>query len=104
MLQGKARHVLAASSNAVRDRYSARASAIWLGACTAGFLALCAALGKFVTDDAFISARYADNIANGYGFVWSPHGAPVEGFSNPLLVAIEALAHLLGIGTITAAR
>ena len=65
---------------------------------------LCVTLRKFVTDDAFISVRYADNIANGYGFVWSPHGPPVEGFSNPLLVAIEALARVLGIGAITATR
>jgi arabinofuranosyltransferase len=95
---------LAAAANARIDRYSARAGAAWLGACAVAFVALCLAVGEFVTDDAFISVRYADNLANGYGFVWSPHGPPVEGFSNPLLVTVEALAHLAGIGTITAAR
>lgn len=75
-----------------------------MGVCVVVFVVLCVVLRKFVTDDAFISARYADNLAGGHGFVWSPHGPRVEGFSNPLLVVAEALAQLVGIHAITAAR
>ncbi len=48
-------------------------------------------------DDAMISMRYAENIANGFGPVWNPNGEPVEGFSNPLWVYIMAIVHLLNI-------
>jgi hypothetical protein len=76
----------------------------WAGACITGFLVLCWVLRRFVTDDAWITARYAENLANGHGFVWNPGGPRVEGYSNPLLVYAESLAHLVGIPAITAAR
>ena len=69
-------------------------------------LALCWLLRGFSTDDAWISVRYAENLAAGEGFVWNPGGPRVEGFSNPLLVnpllvnpllvAVEALADAVG--------
>jgi len=65
---------------------------------------LCWLLRGFLTDDAWISVRYAENLANGDGFVWNPGGPRVEGFSNPLLVAIEALAHAAGWSAPGAAR
>ncbi len=68
------------------------------------YLWLCWRLRGFVTDDAWISVRYAENLANGHGFVWNPGGPRVEGFSNPLLVALEALAHLVGVPAMLAAR
>jgi hypothetical protein len=46
-------------------------------------------------DDAMISMRYAQNLAEGYGPVWNPGEIPVEGYSNPLWVAYMALLHLL---------
>lgn len=58
----------------------------------------------FVTDDAWISVRYAENLAHGDGFVWNPGGPRVEGYSNPLLVGFEALADLGGVPAMTAAR
>jgi arabinofuranosyltransferase len=67
-------------------------------------LALCWLLRGFLTDDAWISVRYAENLAAGEGFVWNPGGPRVEGFSNPLLVAIEALAHAVGWSAPGAAR
>ncbi len=67
-------------------------------------LALCWSLRGFLTDDAWISVRYAENLAIGEGFVWNPDGPRVEGFSNPLLVAIEALAHAVGWSAPGAAR
>jgi len=59
-------------------------------------LALCWFLRGFLTDDAWISVRYAENMADGAGFGWNPGGPRVEGFSNPLLVLVEALAHAVG--------
>src|SRR5215218_5724414 len=67
-------------------------------------LALCWLLRGFLTDDAWISVRYAENLATGEGFVWNPGGPRVEGFSNPLLVAIEAVAHAAGWSAPGAAR
>ena len=83
---------------------SKRFERAWLGVCVAGFLLLCWLLRRFVTDDAWITARYAENLANGHGFVWNPGGPRVEGFSNPLLVYAEAIAHVLGLSAIGAAR
>jgi arabinofuranosyltransferase len=46
-------------------------------------------------DDAFISFRYARNLALGHGLVYNP-GERVEGFSNPLWVFLLAGAARLG--------
>ncbi|SFT36475.1 hypothetical protein SAMN05660657_00447 [Geodermatophilus amargosae] len=67
-------------------------------------LALCWLFRGFLTDDAWISVRYAENLAVGEGFVWNPGGPRVEGFSNPLLVAVEALASWAGWSAPGAAR
>jgi hypothetical protein len=48
-------------------------------------------------DDAMVSMRYARNLAHGYGLVWNPGGARVEGFTNPLWVLDMAIVHLLPI-------
>ncbi len=68
------------------------------------FTALVIALRRFVTDDAYISLRYARNFAQGHGPVWNPGGEVVEGFSNPLLVLAEALAFRIGIDGVLVAR
>lgn len=36
----------------------------------------------FTVDDAFISFRYAKNLAEGHGLVWNPGLDPVEGYTN----------------------
>src|SRR5688572_2797383 len=59
---------------------------------------------SFVTDDAWITIRYAENLAAGDGFVWNPGGERVEGFSNPLLMLLEAAGHAAGIPAIAVAR
>jgi arabinofuranosyltransferase len=46
-----------------------------------------------VSDDIYISACYARNLAAGNGAVWYPGAQPVEGFSNPLWTALLALVH-----------
>lgn len=50
---------------------------------------LCA---PFVTDDAFITLRYARHLAEGEGLRWNPGEGPVEGYSNLLQVLLAALA------------
>lgn len=48
---------------------------------------------RFVQDDAFISLRYARNLADGYGLVWNP-GERVEGYTNFLWTLMMGLPHL----------
>ncbi len=36
----------------------------------------------FLCDDAYITFRYAKNLARGYGVTFNPDGPPVEGYSN----------------------
>jgi arabinofuranosyltransferase len=55
-------------------------------------------------DDAFISFRYARNLAEGHGLVWNPGEAPVEGYSNFLWVVLLSIPHLLGADVVTFAK
>jgi hypothetical protein len=48
-----------------------------------------------VSDDIYISACYARNIAAGNGPVWFPGADRVEGFSNPLWTGILVVVHAL---------
>ena len=68
------------------------------------FLLVCWYLRAFVTDDSWISVRYAENLASGAGPVWNPGGPRTEGYSNPLLVHLEVLADLAGWSAMGAAR
>lgn len=52
--------------------------------------------GPRLLDDAFISMRYAANIADGAGLVFNA-GERVEGYSNPLWTLILSAARLLGL-------
>jgi hypothetical protein len=56
------------------------------------------------TEDAYISFRYAENIAAGHGIVFNAGEERVEGYSNPLWVAILAITSKLGLYTVTTAR
>lgn len=51
----------------------------------------------FTVDDAFISFRYAANLANGHGPVWNLTGQPVEGFTDFAWVVWSSVGSLLGI-------
>ncbi|MEW5923883.1 MAG: hypothetical protein AB1746_07845 [Candidatus Zixiibacteriota bacterium] len=57
----------------------------------------------FLTDDAFISFRYARNIADGLGPVFNA-GERVEGYTNFLWVIILAMFSLIGIAPETMAK
>ena len=61
-----------------------------------GLLAVGRALqNAWIADDAYISFRFAANWANGLGPVWNA-GERVEGYTNPLWVALAALGEWLG--------
>ncbi|WP_298454558.1 hypothetical protein [uncultured Cellulomonas sp.] len=79
------------------------ALAVTVVACL-GYLSLCWALRGFVADDSWISVRYAENLAAGAGPVWNPGGPRVEGYSNPALVGLEAVADAVGWSALGAAR
>ena len=48
-------------------------------------------------DDAYISYRYARNLAAGHGLTFNPGERPVEGFSNPLWTVLVASGMAVGI-------
>ena len=48
-------------------------------------------------DDAMVSMRYAENLAQGHGLSWNADGEPVEGYTNFLWVIYMSLFHLLPI-------
>jgi arabinofuranosyltransferase len=54
-------------------------------------------LGRFAFDDLYISFRYAEHLANGDGLTWNVGQAPVEGYTNFLLVLILAVIHIVGL-------
>jgi hypothetical protein len=49
-----------------------------------------------VFDDAFISFRYSEHLANGLGLVFNPADGPLEGFTNLSWVVLNAAAMKLG--------
>lgn len=50
-----------------------------------------------LVDDAMVSMRYAQHIAQGFGAVWNIGDKPVEGFTNPGWLFIMTLFHLFAI-------
>jgi arabinofuranosyltransferase len=64
-----------------------------------GTLAAQVYLWPHITDDAYITFRYAWNLASGNGLVFNP-GEQVEGFSNPLWTLLLAVTHVLTAGEI----
>jgi|GEM_PF-1451098 len=63
------------------------------------FLAQAVWLFDFSIDDASISYRYAEHLADGDGLRWNPDGPAVEGYSNFLWVLILAGGSRLGFDT-----
>lgn len=51
-----------------------------------------------VAEDAYVSFRFANNLANGEGFVWNSGERPVEGYTNFLWVVIMAVITKIGLG------
>lgn len=57
----------------------------------------------YVVDDAYITLRYAKNLADGLGVVWNP-GERVEGYTSFFAVVAIAALHVLGVSLESAAR
>jgi len=53
--------------------------------------------GGYLPDDSYITYRFAQHLAEGYGFVWNIGGEPVEGYTSPLHVVLLAIAFKLGL-------
>lgn len=53
--------------------------------------------GDFISDDAWISMRYAANLVDGHGLTWNPGQPPVEGYSNLLWTLLGAVGIALGL-------
>ncbi len=62
----------------------------------AAFILHAAAL-SVVAEDAFITFRFARNLAQGHGLVWNIGEAPVEGYTNFLWLVLAALVLRLGL-------
>jgi arabinofuranosyltransferase len=58
---------------------------------------------NYLSDDAFISFRYARNLARGEGLVFNP-GERVEGYTSFLEIVVLAAAHRLGAELVGAGR
>ena len=58
----------------------------------------------YATDDAFITFRYSENLANGHGLVFNPGDKPVEGYSNFLWLLFLSLLYKLGLPTYVTAK
>src|SRR5690349_4263604 len=79
--------------------------ALGLGACAAMLLILENYIGIYMPDDAYITYRYAENLATGHGLVFNAATAPVEGYSNlSWIIVLAGLARLGQDLTIWAAR
>lgn len=81
----------------------------WVQRCVVVVIALVIALRAvylldaawvFSTDDAYITLRYARQLAEGQGIVWNVGEAPVEGYSNFIFVILGAVAIKLGVDPI----
>ena len=48
-------------------------------------------------DDAMISMRYAQHLAQGYGLVWNIGEKPIQGFTSPAWMLLMAVPHLLRV-------
>lgn len=67
-----------------------------LGASIVGFLVFTYKYFGWTIDDGFITLRYADNLANGYGFSWNYDETQEFGFSSYLHTILIALSITLG--------
>ena len=76
----------------VGDRWTLAEAALVVAAAVAAWVV------RFVQDDAFITYRYARNLARGNGLVFNP-GERVEGYTNFLWTALHAIPERLGWST-----
>lgn len=70
----------------------------------AGYLVMAALFFNVLFDDIFVSLRYAQNLADGFGPTFSRGVPPVEGYSNTLLVWLVTAGIKLGIDPLVATK
>lgn len=75
-----------------------------VGVATLVFAALTALFWGYTVDDAFISFRYARNLAQGYGLTYNAGGPPIEGYTGLLWVLLMAVPARLGLDVETFAK
>jgi hypothetical protein len=91
-------------ADARRPRAGVVVPSVLLGAAAlAVFLALARALWPFTVDDAFITLRYARNLAAGFGPTFDP-GVPAEGYTTFLWMALLAIPHVLRVDALACAK
>lgn len=78
--------------------------AIGLGLAVIIFMLIIRDVYAFGVDDSFIFYRYAENLANGHGFVFNPGEAPGEGFTSWVWLLLLAFFHYIGVELILAAK
>nr|MBN2278922.1 hypothetical protein [candidate division Zixibacteria bacterium] len=68
------------------------------------YFILVAVVWDYSIDDAFVTFRYAEHLADGHGLVFNIGEKPVEGYSNFLWLLILALVYKLGLATYLTAK
>ena len=82
----------------------------WRGTAVTALLAaglmdmLLYAFRRYFVDDAYITFRFARNLASGHGLVWNLGEPPVEGYSNLLWLLLSALGLRAHFDPLAAAR
>ena len=69
-----------------------------------GLLVGLAYVNRFIQDDAYISFRYAQHLAQGDGLVWNVGEPPVEGYTNFLWTVLLAVPEKLGLDPVAFAN
>jgi arabinofuranosyltransferase len=64
------------------------------------FILMLVYVWNFTVDDAFISFRYSEHLASGFGLVWNIGQPPVEGYTNFLWVLILAFLFLFKLNPV----
>jgi len=67
--------------------------------CFVFFFGMCAAMFRFTAEDAFVIARYAENLVRGEGLVFNP-GEQINALTCPLMALLEAAIYALVGSTI----
>lgn len=99
----KAGHEMPEPATPRPTRLGPRALAATGLALALGLLVAHATWCNFISDDAFIVARYARNVLAGHGWVYNV-GERVEGYTSFLWVALTVLLGFVGIDLVTAVR
>ena len=68
------------------------------------FILMLRDVAAFGVDDSFIFFRYAENVANGHGFVFNPGEPAGEGFTSWMWLLMLALFHYIGMNIILVSK